>query len=65
MKLYRRDREIHLLYPRAPPRATFVYLPKEKIVVTGDAVIGGAVHGRRLSRGLGGDAGRSASTSRR
>jgi len=42
MKLYRRDREIHLLYlGRAHTEGdVFVYLPKEKIVVTGDAVIG-------------------------
>ena len=42
MKLYRRDREIHLLYlGRAHTEGdVFVYLPKEKMVITGDAVIG-------------------------
>src|SRR5437870_2726659 len=42
MKLYRRDREIHLLYlGRAHTEGdVFVYLPREKVVVTGDAVIG-------------------------
>ena len=42
MKLYRRDREIHLLYlGRAHTEGdVFVYLPKEKVVITGDAVIG-------------------------
>jgi len=42
MKLYRRDREIHLLYlGRAHTEGdVFVYLPKEKVVVTGDALIG-------------------------
>jgi cyclase len=42
MKLYHRDREIHLLYlGRAHTEGdVFVYLPKEKVVVTGDAVIG-------------------------
>ena len=42
MKLYRRDREIHLLYlGRAHTEGdVFVYLPKERVVVTGDAVIG-------------------------
>jgi cyclase len=42
MKLYRRDREIHLLYlGRAHTEGdVFVYLPKEKTVITGDAVIG-------------------------
>jgi cyclase len=42
MKLYRRDREIHLLHlGRAHTEGdVFVYLPKEKVVVTGDAVIG-------------------------
>ena len=42
MKLYRRDREIHLLFlGRAHTEGdVFVYLPKEKVVVTGDAVIG-------------------------
>ena len=42
MKLYRRDREIHLLYMgRAHTEGdVFVYLPREKVVVTGDAVIG-------------------------
>jgi cyclase len=42
MRLYRRDREIHLLHlGRAHTEGdVFVYLPKEKIVVTGDAVIG-------------------------
>jgi glyoxylase-like metal-dependent hydrolase (beta-lactamase superfamily II) len=42
MPLYRRDREIQLLYlGRAHTEAdVFVYLPKEKVVITGDAVIG-------------------------
>ena len=42
MTLYRRDREIQLLYlGRAHTEGdVFVYLPKEKIVITGDAVIG-------------------------
>jgi glyoxylase-like metal-dependent hydrolase (beta-lactamase superfamily II) len=42
MTLYRRDREIQLLYlGRAHTEGdVFVYLPKEKVVVTGDAVIG-------------------------
>ena len=42
MTLYRRDREIHLLYlGRAHTEGdVFVYLPKEKVVITGDAVIG-------------------------
>lgn len=42
MKLYRRDREIHLLYlGRAHTEGdVFVYLPKERAVITGDAVIG-------------------------
>jgi glyoxylase-like metal-dependent hydrolase (beta-lactamase superfamily II) len=42
MKLYRRDREIHLLHlGRAHTEGdVFVYLPREKVVVTGDAVIG-------------------------
>jgi glyoxylase-like metal-dependent hydrolase (beta-lactamase superfamily II) len=42
MKLYRRDREIHLLYlGRAHTEGdVFVHLPKERVVVTGDAVIG-------------------------
>src|SRR3989442_12541120 len=42
MKLYRRDREIHLLYlGRSHTEGdVFVYLPREKVVVTGDAVIG-------------------------
>jgi len=42
MKLYRRDREIQLLHlGRAHTEGdVFVYLPKEKVVVTGDAVIG-------------------------
>jgi cyclase len=42
MKLYRRDREIHLLYlGRAHTEGdVFVYLPNEKVVITGDAVIG-------------------------
>ncbi len=42
MKLYRRDREIHLLYlGRAHTEGdVFVHLPKEKVVITGDAVIG-------------------------
>ena len=41
MKLYRRDREIHLLYlGRAHTEGdVFVYLPKEKVVATGDALI--------------------------
>jgi glyoxylase-like metal-dependent hydrolase (beta-lactamase superfamily II) len=42
MKLYRRDREIHLLYlGRAHTEGdVFVYLPRERTVITGDAVIG-------------------------
>jgi cyclase len=42
MTLYRRDREIQLLHMgRAHTEGdVFVYLPKEKIVITGDAVIG-------------------------
>jgi cyclase len=42
MTLYRRDREIHLLYlGRAHTEGdVFVYLPREKVVITGDAVIG-------------------------
>jgi glyoxylase-like metal-dependent hydrolase (beta-lactamase superfamily II) len=42
MKLYRRDREIHLLHlGRAHTEGdVFVHLPREKVVVTGDAVIG-------------------------
>ena len=42
MKLYRRDREIHLLHLGRAHTAgdVFVHLPKEKIVITGDAVIG-------------------------
>src|SRR5437016_132287 len=42
MKLYRRDREIPLLHlGRAHPHGdVFVYLPKEKVVITGDAMIG-------------------------
>src|SRR5207245_522526 len=42
MKLYRGDREIHLLYlGRAHTEGdVFVYLPKERTVITGDAVIG-------------------------
>ena len=42
MKIYRRDREIHLLYlGRAHTEGdVFVYLPKEKVVITGDALIG-------------------------
>ena len=42
MKLYRRDREVHLLHlGRAHTEGdVFVYLPKEKVVITGDAVIG-------------------------
>jgi len=42
MRLYRRDREIQLLHlGRAHTEGdVFVYLPKEKIVITGDAVIG-------------------------
>ena len=42
MKLYRRDREIHLLHlGKAHTEGdVFVYLPKEKVVITGDAVIG-------------------------
>ena len=55
MKLYRRDREIHLLYlGRAHTEGdVFVYLPKEKVVVTGDAVIGWTPymgHGEPASR---------------
>ena len=42
MKIYRRDREIHLLFlGRAHTEGdVFVYLPKEKVVITGDALIG-------------------------
>jgi glyoxylase-like metal-dependent hydrolase (beta-lactamase superfamily II) len=42
MRLYRRDREIQLLHlGRAHTEGdVFAYLPKEKIVITGDAVIG-------------------------
>src|SRR4030095_3389223 len=42
MKILQRDREIHLLHlGRAHTEGdVFVYLPKEKVVVTGDAVIG-------------------------
>jgi cyclase len=42
MTLYRRDREIHLLQlGRAHTEGdVFVYLPREKVVITGDAVIG-------------------------
>jgi cyclase len=42
MTLYRRDREIHLLYlGRAHTEGdVFVHLPREKVVITGDAVIG-------------------------
>jgi glyoxylase-like metal-dependent hydrolase (beta-lactamase superfamily II) len=42
MTLYRRDREIQLLYlGRAHTEGdVFVYLPRERVVVTGDAVIG-------------------------
>jgi len=42
MKLYRRDREIHLLHlGRAHTEGdVFVYLPQEKVVITGDAMIG-------------------------
>jgi glyoxylase-like metal-dependent hydrolase (beta-lactamase superfamily II) len=42
MTLYRRDREIHLLHlGRAHTEGdVFVYLPKEKVVITGDALIG-------------------------
>jgi glyoxylase-like metal-dependent hydrolase (beta-lactamase superfamily II) len=42
MRLYRRDREIQLLHlGRAHTEGdVFIYLPKEKIVITGDAVIG-------------------------
>ena len=42
MTLYRRDREIRLLYlGRAHTEGdVFVHLPKEKVVITGDAVIG-------------------------
>src|SRR5438309_7615317 len=42
MKLYRRDREIHLLHlGRAHTEGdVFVHLPKEKVVITGDAMIG-------------------------
>jgi len=42
MTLYRRDREIQLLYlGRAHTEGdVFVYLPKEKVVITGDALIG-------------------------
>jgi len=42
MKLYRRDREIHLLHLGRAHTAgdVFVYLPREKVVITGDALIG-------------------------
>jgi glyoxylase-like metal-dependent hydrolase (beta-lactamase superfamily II) len=42
MRLYRRDREIHLLHlGRAHTEGdVFVYLPREKVVITGDALIG-------------------------
>ena len=42
MKLYRRDREVQLLHlGRAHTEGdVFVYLPREKVVITGDAVIG-------------------------
>ena len=42
MRLYRRDREIQLLHlGRAHTEGdVFVYLPKEKVVITGDAMIG-------------------------
>ncbi len=42
MTLYRRDREVQLLHlGRAHTEGdVFVYLPKEKVVITGDAVIG-------------------------
>src|SRR5881296_3460494 len=42
MKLYRRDHEIHLLHLGRAHTAgdVFVYLPKEKVVITGDAMIG-------------------------
>jgi glyoxylase-like metal-dependent hydrolase (beta-lactamase superfamily II) len=42
MKLYRRDREIHLMHLGRAHTAgdVFVYLPKEKVVITGDALIG-------------------------
>jgi glyoxylase-like metal-dependent hydrolase (beta-lactamase superfamily II) len=42
MKLYRRDREIHLLHLGRAHTAgdVFVYLPKERVVITGDAMIG-------------------------
>jgi cyclase len=42
MRMFSRDREIHLLHlGRAHTEGdVFVYLPKERVVVTGDAVIG-------------------------
>jgi glyoxylase-like metal-dependent hydrolase (beta-lactamase superfamily II) len=42
MTLYRRDREVHLLHLGRAHTAgdVFVYLPREKVVITGDAVIG-------------------------
>jgi cyclase len=42
MTLYRRDREIHLLHLGRAHTAgdVFVHLPREKVVITGDAVIG-------------------------
>ena len=42
MKLYRREREIHLMHLGRAHTAgdVFVYLPKEKVVITGDALIG-------------------------
>jgi glyoxylase-like metal-dependent hydrolase (beta-lactamase superfamily II) len=42
MRIFKRDREVHLLYlGRAHTEGdVFVHLPREKLVVTGDAVIG-------------------------
>ncbi|HEX5530951.1 MAG TPA: MBL fold metallo-hydrolase, partial [Methylomirabilota bacterium] len=42
MRIFKRDREIHLLYlGRAHTEGdVFVHLPKEKVVITGDAMIG-------------------------
>jgi glyoxylase-like metal-dependent hydrolase (beta-lactamase superfamily II) len=42
MKIYRREREIHLLHlGRAHTEGdVFVHLPREKVVITGDALIG-------------------------
>src|SRR5262245_18279571 len=42
MRIYRRDREIHLalLGPAHTEGEVFVYLPREKVAITGDAVIG-------------------------